>query len=225
MYINGEMTEKEFVARMISNITGEDIKKEIKDKNLSQESIESIYEITQSMFNSRFSLVSESDLTPEDIKGLVRRRETETRRKIQLVVIDSFASLKMEKDELSSSIAHSKKLKEIAKELNIAIVIISHANSMCSYHQRDCSPFVRGGTKMIDNCDSYFSMSKIINPELSNIERNDFVYYEDKFYFRFVNKRGSGKTFNKVLEIAGSVILESKINPAAVEIVTSTRNN
>lgn len=162
------------------------------------------------------------DIEPEDLTGIVKRKEDEIKRKISLVGIDSVGGMKMYNDsEAMTSLKLSKGNKEVAKNTNTALITINHARNDCPVTMRDCATFVRGGSKFVDNCDAYLSLSSVISEAESNMDKQppDIIYAKGLKYLRFVNKRGSGNTINKIIRFTdnGRIIVLSD-SPSSYEV-------
>ena len=60
-------------------------------------------------------------------------------------------------------------------------------------HIRDTSLFARGGQKIMDNCDAWFSISKCIDPDNSRLDgdNSDYIYLNDgeKMLFEAIHSR------------------------------------
>jgi len=223
IYFNMEMSEKEFYERTFYSIFKTSLKEQIGEHQMTKEEASQAEAKLRLLFNNSFGVVNQNDLSPDEIREVVIKRESEIKGKISWIVIDSFNSLQLNGTETETCYKYTKQLKEIAKELQIVVIIINHANQGAIPHLRDVSQHVRGGTKTIDNCDAYFCMSKIIDKENSNFNSmpQDIIYLPNKFYMRFVNKRGSGNTINKIIEVNEEripVFLEE--DPYSYEVVS-----
>jgi len=104
-------------------------------------------------------------------------------------------------NELLTAVQTSKNLKQLAKEKNVVVLLVNHVVQAAPHYIKDTSGFVRGGAKVIDNCDAYFCTSLIMNKEKSDPKMQHYVYEDNLVGLRFVNKRGKGQTVDKVLRI------------------------
>ena len=93
--------------------------------------------------------------------------------------------------------------------MQTAMLVVAHTRNDCPVTARDTSTYTRAGSKTIDNCDGYFCLSKVVDFEESNfnITPSDIRYLPGYVYMRFVNKRESGNTVDKVLRVTDSLRL------------------
>jgi KaiC/GvpD/RAD55 family RecA-like ATPase/uncharacterized protein (UPF0332 family) len=207
LYLNMEMSRVEFFNRSATRLMQINFKDDVRQGSILEKDLEDMEHEFNMLLKNNYGIVSDNELTPDDIKNMIRRREADINAKVYWVVIDSMNSMKMLGSEAETAFKVTRDLKQVAKETKTAILLINHANQACKYHFRDVSTYVRGGAKVIDNCDAYICMSKIIDIEESNMEVMDYVYKNNLFYTRLVNKRGSGKTINRIIEVEEDLTL------------------
>ena len=94
------------------------------------------------------------------------------------------------KSGLSAANKHTKELKELAIEFNIAIFLIVHASRGEALDARDLRNKIRGSEKVIDNSDCAIYLSQIVDPELTIDNLTEYSKHQG--YIRCYNKRGSG---------------------------------
>ena len=123
--------------------------------------------------------------------------------------------------EVMTAFENTKKLKELAKIKNVAVVMINHVTAACMLHIRDTSLFARGGQKIMDNCDAWFSISKCIDPDNSRLDgdNSDYIYLNDVIFMRFHNKRESGNTIDTIIRMDDNLSINLlNVNPKGYEV-------
>lgn len=226
MYFNLEMSKITWFERIWLAIFKQDLVKMINTGHINEGNINNLAIEIKDKMKRNLHYYGETDIDSEVIQSIIENTEKEIKEKIHIVGIDSVSGLKMYGDsEAITAVKHSKYLKEAAKKTNTPIISINHATNICPPTLRDCSPNVRGGSKYIDNCDAYLSLSSVVDKDLSNFEKNppDLIFKQGVKYMRFVNKRGSGNTINKIIQFDGSGrIITLEDNPADFEVSSYT---
>jgi hypothetical protein len=169
--------------------------------------------------------------TNVSLKGLADRLREEITKKaadkdVQLIIIDGLSSIQDEKSvgEVFAAPENAMGLKELAKQLDVAILVICHTKSDCEKHIRNTAPFTRGGLKIPSNMDGYFCHSLLVDPATNDNPGADTIYKERVFYMRFVDKRGAGMMVNKIIEIGENIAVNiTDIDPLSVEIKINKR--
>lgn len=226
LFMNLEMSDVTLYDRVWRAMFHKSMTEMIACGELTESNLVEITEKVKNIVGQYLHVFSGIDIEPDDVESIIKSKEDEIKQKISLVGIDSVGGMKLYNDnEAMTALKLSKGTKEAAKNTNTAIITINHARNDCPATTRDCSAFVRGGSKYIDNCDAYISLSSVVNTEESNLEKNppDIIYQKGIKYLRFVNKRGSGNTINKIIKVdeVGRVIIlpdspssyEVSINP------------
>ena len=158
----------------------------------------------QEVYKDYLNIVSEIDLDAKSVTDIAKRTEDRVKKKIQLMVMDSMNSMKMHgESEALTAFQNTKYLKQECKNNSYVGLLINHVTKGCDPTLRDCSEYVRGGSKVLQNCDAYYSFSKVINKEQSNFNSKpaDIIYMPSTFYVRLVNKRDTGNTLDKVYNV------------------------
>jgi hypothetical protein len=124
--------------------------------------------------------------------------------------------------ELASANKHTKELKELAIEFNIAVFLIVHASRGEALDTRDLRNKIRGSEKVIDNSDAAIYLSQIVDADKSFDNLTE--YRKDIGYIRCYNKRGSGNYTNVVYDFDENTLLmsESYVDPRTVEVKTKS---
>lgn len=214
VYFNMEMSFVELFRRTVKRVLERDIYEEIRKKLITEEDIPEIKEQLERSLSMNFYAVDNADLTVEQMTNIINKIQEDTGKKVKLAVIDSMNSMKtVGGNETFTAFENTKKLKEFAKETMCATIMINHVTQSCQGHIRDVSLFVRGGAKVIDNCDAWFGFSKCIDRLGSvmddrNPENSDIVYLNDIIYLRFYNKRESGETIDSILRLNNNLSVE-----------------
>lgn len=203
LFMNLEMSDSTFYDRVWMAMFHTSMSDMIKSGALNDNNIMEMQDKVAEIIGNYLHVYNGVDVEPEDVEGIIKSKEDEIKRKIVLVGIDSVSGMKLYNDsEAMTALKLSKGIKEAAKNSHTAIITINHANSSCPKTERDCSQYVRGGQKFCDNADAFLSMSVVVSAAESNFEKNppDLIYARGIAYMRFVNKRGSGNTINKILK-------------------------
>lgn len=207
-YFNQEMSENIFFDRTCRIVTETFFLEGVKSGEIKKEDIQKINHDIHDVIGKRLILVNQSNLNPNQIDDITKAKEDETGQKMAYGMIDSLSGMELiGGDEVRSNIHHSKNLKEVAKRRECCYYLIVHTNNSAPITARDLTEWVRGGSKVIDNGDAAFHLSKIIDTENSDYSRNrpDIIYLPGYVYIRFVNKRESGNTIDKVISIGNNL--------------------
>lgn len=147
-------------------------------------------------YSDKLIVNSNSSMTPDDYRALLTKYE-EKYGKVDMLIVDGFSMMGGSSDRFQAQDDNSKGLKEVAKEFDVAIFAIFHANASCSKYERRPDRKVRGSDKQLDNIDIAVSLSLIIDTEKSKTI-TDLYYREDIGYALMYNKRGSGNLLRKI---------------------------
>ena len=160
----------------------------IKDGDINEANVHQMAEETKNMIEDYLHIYNETDVEPADIVEISKQKQEEIKKKVALLGIDSVNGMKQHGTEAETAMKISKYTKEAAKTLYCPRLIINHANSSCPPTYRDASEFVRGGVKWVDNSDAYVSLSKTVDKDKSNFDKNpqDVVYKKGVMYLRSV---------------------------------------
>jgi len=222
VYFNMEMSILEIYRRLYKRLFGKDFIDLIKYGVLKKEDLDNVNMEIQDKLNNNFYIVDNTDLEIQDFISVIRDVEENQGKKVKLVILDSMNMMKtLGSNEVFTAFENSKKLKELAKATNVAVMNINHVTKGCPLHLRDTSLYVRGGEKILDNADAYFSVSLTVdmdNSDFNSLE-DDIVYHANKVYIRLKNKRMSGNVLNKVMELQDDLSFDILDNhPSEFEI-------
>lgn len=147
-------------------------------------------------YSDKLIVNSQSAMTPAAYRKLIERNEKKFG-KVDMLIVDGFSMMGGASDRFQRQDDNSRELKEIAKDYDIAILAIFHANASCTKYERRPDRKVRGSDKQLDNIDIAISLSLIIDDHRSkNI--TDLYYRDDLGYALMYNKRGSGNVIRKL---------------------------
>lgn len=222
VYFNMEMSAVELFRRTALRLMDIDLYEGIRDGRITETDLPDIKEKLNTFLNNNFYSVDNSDLTTGDFCSIIEKVEEDTKKKVKLVVIDSMNAMKtVGGSEVMTAFENTKKLKELAKLKNVAVVMINHVTAACMLHIRDTSLFARGGQKIMDNCDAWFSISKCIDPDNSRLDgdNSDYIYLNDVIFMRFHNKRESGNTIDTIIRMDNNLSINLlNVNPKGYEV-------
>ncbi len=221
LYFNMQMSRLQLAQRVIQRETGgvnimEEKKRGRMSEKTSRELADKMKDIEKNMI-----IVSESNIAytglADAIKYEVARRGNID---VQLIIIDDIGDMADEnKDGGMAVIDNSRKLKDLAKQLDVAIICLSHTRNDCPKHIRNTGPFIRGGLKLTGNMDGYFSHSLLIDPSTNDSMGEDIIYREGMFYMKFVDKRGAAPEINKIIHVGENIAIDiTDLNPNDFEI-------
>lgn len=210
LYFNQEMSINEYFKRQCLIALEIDFIRQVKDGHIDKTQVADIIKQMEEMTKHRCHISNATDLSPDDIKAAIKQTEDRVGRKVFAVGVDSLSGMKMVgRDEVATVVHNTKYLKEVAKETQTVIMPVAHTRNDCPRTARDTSIYTRAGSKTIDNCDGYFCLSVIVDRENSYFDTSppDIRYMPGYVYIRFVNKRESGNTIDKVCQVNDSLRL------------------
>jgi len=223
-YFNMEMSTTQSFIRAFRMLFNRDLKEEVKKGLITDEEAQQMGKEFNQVLKNKFYLIDNNNLSPSDMENVINDIGEDYDEKVALVVVDSMNSMaSVGESESFTAFEITKQLKQLAKDKDVVVILINHITKGVSGHVRDVSLYVRGGEKIRDNCDAYFCLSQIINKEESTLmgEEKDYVYDKSLVYARFVNKRESGNTLDKVLELGPDLVPRAlDTNPKDYEIRT-----
>lgn len=150
------------------------------------------------MFSNQILVTQDSSMNTDKYRYLIRKAISETG-KVDILAVDGLSMMESTGKETHTIDQHTKELKELAKEFNIFVVLIVHVSRGAEKTSRDLTSYARGSEKISDNCDFFLSLSYILNEE--NSTEKSVVFEDELVYARLWDKRGSGKTVDKVLRL------------------------
>jgi KaiC/GvpD/RAD55 family RecA-like ATPase len=220
LYLNGEMSELQLLDRMVNKELKLDLLGGLRTKTITRDDVPDIARRLKEILKDNFEMVSSTGWNKETICKTVQKIEAKLKKKVRLIIADGLTQMEdVKRDEIKSAIHNSGVLKEIAKESNVAVAALIHVSGGIEKHVRDTSKFVRGGDKVINNMDAMFCTSLLIDEMSSDMENGDLMYIKNKFYLRFIDKRGSGAIESKIIQVnrpMEMVVLD--VDPAALEV-------
>jgi len=169
------------------------------------------------MYGSRLMVSSDGSMDSSHYRqALLDTRERLGR--VDILVVDGLSMMNGGESELSAANKHTKELKELAIEFNLAVFLIVHASRGESLDARDLRNKIRGSEKVIDNSDCAIYLSQIVDPELTIDNLTE--YSKNQGYIRCYNKRGSGNYTNVVYDFDQKTLLmtESDTDPRTIEV-------
>ena len=198
VYYSGEMSEVQLSFMMIDYEFGIDVEDEFTKGNIGEEQIASMIMQISKTF-PYLKLICKGDITDLELEKSIRDVEKMISKSVKFLVIDSVGSLKyFPGGEVASLIEYSKRIKELAKRLMAAVITLNHVSGLCTFVDRNPSNNVRGGSKVIDNCDGYFEHSLIAD---SNNMSPKEIFHDDLVYMHYTSKRDKIKTVPWILKM------------------------
>lgn len=221
IYFNMEMSRGQMAHRIITKETGVNVIKEKREGRLTKEAAESVANNLRSITDNMI-IVSESNIAYTGLADSIRAEIAKRGNlDVQFIIIDGISSMADEKNqgEVFAAIDNSMNLKELAKALNVAILVLAHTRSDAAKHIRNTGPYVRGGIKITGNMDGYFCHSLLIDPITNDSMGEDIIYRPGMFYMKFIDKRGAASEINKIINIGENIKVDvTDLNPGDFEI-------
>ena len=212
-YFNMEMSTPQSFLRAFKMLFNRDLKDEIKRGVLEEDDLTDMNDEFKRVVKNKFYLIDNNNLSVNDMSNVLDQIGESYDNKVGLVIADSMNAMGTVNDsEAFTAFQISKELKQLAKDKDVAVILINHVTKGVLSHTRDVSSYIRGGEKIRDNCDAYFCLSQCIDKENSILvgEDKDFIYLPEYVYTRFVNKRESGNTIDKVLKLGEDLVLRAE---------------
>ena len=220
LYLNGEMSELQLLDRMVNRELKIELLNGLRNETITREQIPEIAQQLKDVLKGNFEIVSSTGWTHAGIVKTVKAVEQRTKKKVSLIIADGLTQMEdTKKDEIRSAIFNSGELKTVAKDTDAAVIALVHVSGNIAKHIRDTSKFVRGGDKVINNMDAMFCTSLCIDEHASDLDNGDIMYIKNKFYLRFIDKRGSGEIISKIVQVNRPMeLLPLDIEPSIMEI-------
>jgi len=148
-------------------------------------------------YSDNLVVTSQPSMQAKDYDSLI---EDITRRhgKVDILVVDSLSKMGGVGEETQRYSDCTRDLKALAIKWDLCIILLCHVTKACEKWYRDCSKYIRGSEKILDDCDFYMSMSQVIDITESSSEAIEFI--QEIGIIHYYNKRGTGKTIKKVFE-------------------------
>lgn len=206
IYYSGEMSEAQLAMMMIEYEYGIDAEEEFRAGKLDAATIARMsFDLGKVFSNLKF--ICKSDITEKELRSCITDIEKMIGKKVVLLIIDSLGSLKyINNNEVGSLIHYSKVLKEIAKDTLTCTIALNHVNQMCTHVDREPSKFVRGGGKLMDNCDGYFEHSLLRDENASSASKEEF--HDGYVYMAYTSKRDKVKVEDFILKMDNCKIVD-----------------
>lgn len=222
IYFNMEMSSSQIFKRVFKRILNRDIEKEIEEGLIEEDDLQESYNELNKSLKNNFYIVDNSNLSCKDFSSVIQQVEENRKQKVKLIIVDSMNCMETKgNSEVLTALENTKELKELAKSMKVAVLMINHVTAECPEHLRDSALYARGGQKIKDNNDAHFCLSKIIDRDSSNFntEPKDYVYRKELVYVRYHNKRDSGETIDRVLELEDNLdFKEKQSDPKSFEV-------
>ncbi len=222
IYFNMEMSSSQIFKRVFKTILKRDIEAEIKEGALDEDDLQGAYDDLNRALKNNFYVVDNSNLSTKDFADVISQVEENRDKKVKLIIVDSMNMMEAKGgNEVWTALENSKQMKELAKDSKVSVLTVNHVTSSCPEHLRDSALYARGGQKIKDNLDGWICLSKIIDTIKSSrigSDAEDIVYKKELVYLRYFNKRESGETIDKVVQLEDN--LEFKVladNPKSFE--------
>lgn len=176
------------------------------------------------LLGTKLYITQNSSLTCEGYDKILTDVTSQTGR-VDMLVVDGLSMMGGKGSETEKYSDNTRDLKEVANKWNIYIQLMCHVSKGADRHTRDLVDKVRGSEKILDNCDFVVIMSQIIDEQNSTAETIE--YRHDKGYARLYDKRGSGRTCNKIYNFTSTRLMldETSEDPKYYEVKKQKRNN
>jgi len=203
LYLNGEMSNGQFFERLSVKEMDIDWKApQYKAKLADKAFIGGIGDNINAILKNNLFVATMKDFTEESICATVDKIEFETGKKIGIIIIDGVSQMSwLGREEINAAIFNTGVIKEIAKKTHTAILGLMHTAGGCEKYYRGTSDYARGGQKTVSNMDGMFMTSLIVHPDTNELINNDIVYYHDKFFLRFEDKRGNTGVLDAIVSV------------------------
>lgn len=160
-------------------------------------SLDKIKSDMESILNNNLIVCENSNMTSKKYDAMIEKIHKE-HGPVDLLIVDGMSMMGGSGTEVERASEHSKDLKELAKKWNILVVAIVHASKGAELDTRDLTRKARASEKIIDNCDWVMTLSLI---------RGDKGYYQDNGIYHMWNKRGTGRTIEKIWEFKDAQLM------------------
>lgn len=203
LYLSGEMSRGQMFERLSIKECGINWKISPYKERLGDATfIAGVGEMIDKTFKKNLFIVTLKDFNRENIVATVNKIEIKTGKKIKLIVLDGLSEMDwLGREEIQAAIFNCREAKEIAKETGCAVIGLMHTSGRLEKYYRNTSAWVRGANKTIASMDGIFMNSLIVHPETNNLQNDDIIYYQDKFFLRFEDKRGNAGTLDSIVSV------------------------
>ncbi len=223
LYLSGEMSRGQMFERLSTKECGINWKMSPhKEKLADANFVAGVGEMIDQTFKKNLFIVTLKDFNRENIVATVNKIEIKTGKKIKLIVLDGLSEMDwLGREEIQAAIFNCREAKEIAKDTGCAVIGLMHTSGRLEKYYRNTSAWVRGANKTIASMDGIFMNSLIVHPETNNLQNDDIMYYQDKFFLRFEDKRGNAGTVDSIVSVDDRMrlsYLDSDTNKYEVKI-------
>lgn len=209
LYLSGEMGRAQLFnlickAELSHDWKRPENKEKIKDKGF----VKKIGDQVNEILGNNFYSVIQKGFTRQSIKSTVQAIEIKSGKKIGIIIIDGLTEWDWGgKEEIPAAIANSMDAKELAKETDACVIALLHTSGRNEKHFRHTISKVRGGIKIEGQMDGTLMTSLIVHPDTELMDNEDVLYYRDKFYLRYNDKRGGGGVTNAIISVSPDLCL------------------
>lgn len=203
LYLSGEMSRGQMFERISTKECGINWKvSPYKERLSDHDFVSGVGESIDLALKKNLFVVTLKDFNRENIVATVNKIEIKTGKKIKLIILDGVSEMDwLGREEIQAAIFNCREAKEIAKETGCAVIGLMHTSGRLEKYYRNTSAWIRGANKTIASMDGIFMNSLIVHPETNNLQNDDIIYYQDKFFLRFEDKRGNAGTVDAIIGV------------------------
>lgn len=218
LYANGEMSKVQFIKRSVKIDSGVDFDHYLSQKlPVPKDVYAAAMESLKNNTGDRMQLHSGKNFNKKTLGDAIRKHRAEGK-DIKIVFIDGLSQWEDSKnDEIKSAIFNAGECKELAKELNVLVVVLVHMRSGVSKSIRDTGEYIRGGNKVTANFDAYIATSLFEIQQADDSKEPE--YRKGMFHLLLNDKRGALDIIKKVIFVDSNLRLEmSEKDPQEYEL-------
>jgi hypothetical protein len=223
LYSSMEMGSSEIMKRFIDmaaigdeyNVSFELELAERKNKGVTEKFIQQ-YLIP--IYTDKLYITQNSAMTADKYREILLKLKVETGN-FDILVVDGLGMMGGQGEIKEIVSKNSKELKELAKDFNIFVIMITHAARGEDKAHKDLSRKARDSEKIMDNCDFYITLSQIYE------NKTEEKIFEKNGVARLVNKRGSGKNVEVYFEVDQKQLILKEISAINLVEAKKTWNN
>lgn len=207
MYSNMEMSRVTLFSRVMDYLSADryplsaDIRDLLERKDpASIEKAKKMLKIVSDTFSDKIIVNSDKSMTAEKYKKALQKTQ-EMYGKVGMLVVDGLSMMNRTNDEVADMDKHSKELKELAIEMDIFILMITHTNKGGNKFNTDHVGSIRSSQKIVDNSDAFVSLSCMIDMVESTAD--DIRELKGCGIIKTYAKRGTGEEFATTFRFDG----------------------
>jgi len=148
-----------------------------------------LMKVARELYTNNFIISSDSSMTAAKYKKAILKAQ-EIYGKVGILIVDGLSMMDSSGNEVKDMDRHSKELKELAKDLDIFVIMLVHVNRGGDQFHRDHRNVIRGSQKINDNTDLFVFLSNMVDLETSS--PNDIKAMKGRGVIKFWAKRGTG---------------------------------